>query len=159
MTSNSESRIQVFVDADACPAKDEILLVCKRHGIVPTFVANAPITAIAANKSAKMEVVTGEFDAADNWMVEQANEGDLILTADLLLAQRAVKKKVDVMNFSGSNWTDDVIHDLVARRSIQEHLRQMNLPSHQPVPYGKQNRSNLKASLHQWIETRVRRAK
>ena len=130
---------QVFVDADACPAKDEILLVCKRHGIVPIFVANAPLPAIKSNKDARMEVVTGEFDAADNWLVEQANESDLILTADLLLAQRAVKKKVD------------------ARRSIQEHLRQMNLPSHQPVPYGKQNRSNLKASLHQWIETRKRR--
>ena len=63
-----------------------------------------------------MQVVTGEFDAADNWLVENAREGDLLLTADLLLAQRAVKKKIEVMNFSGSSWTDEVIHDLVARR-------------------------------------------
>ena len=159
MSDPQPRSVQVFVDADACPAKDEILLVCKRHGIIPTYVANAPIPSIASSKAARMEVVTGAFDAADNWLIENANEGDLILTADLLLAQRAVRKKIDVMNFSGNAWTDDVIHDLVARREIQEHLRAMNLPSHKPVPYGKENRSRLKAGLHQWIETRKRSTK
>jgi hypothetical protein len=149
--------LHVFVDADACPAREEILLICKRHSVVPVFVANKEIPALANLVSARMEVVTGDFDAADNWLIEHASEGDLILTADLLLAQRAVKKKIDVMNFSGSVWTDDVIHDLVARREIQKHLREMNLPSHNPVPYSKQNRSRLKSSLHQWIETRKRR--
>jgi uncharacterized protein len=149
--------MNVFVDADACPAKTEILLICKRHGLVPIFVANNPIPALADNPAARMEVVTGEFDAADNWIVEQAQPGDLVMTADLLLAQRVVKNHVEAMNFSGGMLTDDVIHDLVARREIQKHLREMNLPSHNPVPYGKQNRSNLKASLHTWIETRKKR--
>ena len=144
------------MDADACPAKTEILLICKRHGIVPVFVANNPIPAIADNSSARMEVVSGDFDAADNWIVEQAQPGDLVMTADLLLAQRVVKKHVEAMNFSGGRLTDDVIHDLVARREIQKHLREMNLPSHNPVPYGKQNRSNLKSALHTWIETRTK---
>lgn len=148
--------MNVFVDADACPAKDEILLVCQRHGIVPVFVANAPIGAIASNSAARMEVVPGDFDAADNWLVEHAEPGDLILTADLLLAQRAVKKQADAMNFSGQSFTDDVIHELVARREIQQTLREMNLPSHKPAPYGKQNRSLLKDGLHRWIEIRKR---
>ena len=150
-------RLSIYVDADACPAKDEILTVCKRHGISPIFVANAPIPAITASSFAKMEVVSGDFDAADNWIAEQAVEGDLVLTADLLLAQRAVKKKAGVMNFSGSHWTDDVIHELVAGREIQKYLREMNLPSRQPVSYGKEKRSRLKASLHQWIEARLRK--
>ncbi|HEY3324456.1 MAG TPA: DUF188 domain-containing protein [Planctomycetota bacterium] len=150
--------MNVFVDADACPARNEIIEVCTRHGVTPVFVANNPIPAIAANAHAQMEVVSGGFDAADNWIVEQAQPGDLVMTADLLLAQRIVKKNVEAMNFSGGALTDDLIHDLVARREIQQYLREMNLPSHQPVPYGKKNRSNLKASLHQWLESRKRRA-
>jgi uncharacterized protein YaiI (UPF0178 family) len=147
----------VFVDADACPAKGEIIEVCKRHGVVPVCVANAPIPAIENSSHAKMQVVVGAFDAADDWIIAQARPGDLIMTADLLLAQRAAKNKIDAMNFSGGALTDDIIHDLVARREVQKYLREMNLPSHQPVPYGKQNRSNLKSALHQWIETRKRR--
>jgi len=81
-----------------------------------------------------------------------------VMTADLLLAQRVVKNHVEAMNFSGGALTDDIIHDLVARRDIQEQLRQMNLPSHKPVAYGKQNRSQLKGNLHQWLETRRRQA-
>lgn len=149
--------LAIYVDADACPSKHEILTVCKRHLLCPIFVANAPIASIVASASVRMEVVTGDFDAADNWIVEQAAEGDLVLTADLLLAQRVVKKKADVMNFSGNHWTDDVIHDLVAGREIQKYLREMNLPSRQAIPYNKENRSRLKASLHQWIEARLRR--
>lgn len=150
------SPLRIFVDADACPAKDEIIQVCKRHGCLPTLVANAPILRYARSKDVWMEVVTGDFDAADNWIVEQAKAGDVVLTADLLLAQRLVKNKVDVLNFSGRHLSDDVIHDMVASRDIQAQLRQMNLPAHQPVPYGKQNRSQLKASLHQWLEQRLR---
>jgi len=146
----------IYVDADACPARDEILFVCKRHNLTPIFIANKSIPSIASNKDARMEVVEGAFDAADDWIVIGAKPGDLVMTADLLLAQRVVKNRVEAMNFSGGLFTDDLIHDLVARREIQKMLREMNLPAHQPVPYGKQNRSNLKASLHTWIETRKR---
>ncbi len=148
----------IFVDADACPAKDEIIVICQRHGLIPVFIANKKIPAIASNKAARMEVVEGAFDAADDWIVAAAKPGDLVMTADLLLAQRAVKNGVEAMNFSGGALTDEIIHDLVARREIQKMLREMSLPSHQPVPYGKQNRSNLKSSLHTWIETRKRKA-
>lgn len=148
----------IFADADACPARDEIILVCKRYALVPIFVANKSIPAVANRVDARMEVVEGSFDAADDWIVSSAQPGDLVLTADLLLAQRCVKKNVEAMNFSGGALTDEIIHDLVARREIQKNLREMNLPSHQPVPYGKENRSNLKSSLHTWIETRKRKA-
>lgn len=149
--------MNVFVDADACPAKDDIVVVCKRHGVVPVFVANAPIPALAATADARMEVVPGAFDAADDWILAHAHADDLVLTADLLLAQRAVRQSADAMNFSGRALTDNVIHDLVARREIEQQRREMNLPTHQPVPYDKRNRSHLKAALHQWLETRKRR--
>jgi len=144
--------MKILVDADACPAKDEIVLVCKRHNFVPIFVANAVIPAIVRNPDAKMETVAGAFDAADDWIISRAQPGDLVLTADLLLAQRAARQHVDAMNFSGAALSDDVIHDLVARRNIQQHLREMNLPSAQPIPYNKKNRSTLKAALHQWLD-------
>ena len=147
----------IYVDADACPARDEIIFVCKRHGLIPIFIANKSIPAIALNKGARMEVVEGAFDAADDWIVANTVPGDLVMTADLLLAQRVVKKGVEAMNFSGGQFTDDIIHDLVARREVQKMLREMSLPAHQPVPYGKQNRSNLKSSLHTWVETRKRK--
>ena len=115
--------------------------------------ANKPIPALARNPAVQMEVVPGDFDAADDWIIAQARPGDLVLTADLLLAQRAARGKVDAMNFSGAALTDDVIHDLVARRNLQQHLREMNVPCDQPRPYGKKNRSGLKAALHQWLES------
>lgn len=148
--------MNIFVDADACPAKNEILEVCRRHKLVPVFVANGEIPAITQRSDARMQVVPGSFDAADDWIVQQAQPGDLVLTADLLLAQRAARNKVDAMNFSGRALTDDVIHDLVARREIEQHLREMNLPSHKPVRYGRENRSRFKAALHEWIERRKR---
>ena len=148
----------IYVDADACPARDEIIFIAKRHTLTPIFIANKSIPAIASNRDARMQVVEGAFDAADDWIVEQAKPGDLVMTADLLLAQRVVKNGVEAMNFSGGQFTDDSIHELVARREIQKMLRESNLPSHQPVPYGKLNRSNLKSSLHTWIETRKRKA-
>lgn len=146
--------MNVYVDADACPAKDEIVMVCKRHGVTPVFVANKPIPALARCAGARMEVVDGDFDAADDWIIAQAAPGDLVLTADLLLAQRAARQHVDAMNFSGRALTDDVIHDLVARRNIQQHLREMSIPCDQPVPYNRKNRSRLKAALHEWLERR-----
>ena len=149
----------IYVDADACPARDEIVAICVRHALLPVFVANTSLPAIARRKDARMEVVDGAFDAADDWIVNSALPGDLILTADLLLAQRCVKKSVEAMNFSGGSLTDDIIHDLVARREIQKTLREMNLPAHQPVAYNQHNRSQLKSSLHTWIETRKRAAK
>ena len=85
--------MKILVDADACPAKKEILEVCRRHKIVPVFVANAAIPAIAESAAATMQAVPGNFDAADDWIIEQAQPGDLVLTADLLLAQRAARKK------------------------------------------------------------------
>jgi uncharacterized protein YaiI (UPF0178 family) len=150
--------MNVFVDADACPARMEITEVCARHGIVPVFVANKEITAVINDKRAKMEVVTGSFDAADDWIAGQAKPGDLVMTADLLLAQRVVKNHSEAMNFSGGFLTDDIIHDLVAQREINNQLRQMNMPAHQPSHYGKLHRSALKSGLHQWIESRKRRS-
>jgi hypothetical protein len=149
--------MKVLVDADACPARDEIVLVCKRHGVVPVFAANKAIPALARNPDARLEVVAGAFDAADDWLIAQAQPGDLLLTADLLLAQRAARNHVDAMNFSGLALTDNVIHDLVARRNIQQHLREMNIPCEQPVPYNKRNRSRLKAALHEWLERQSRK--
>ena len=149
--------MKVLVDADACPARNEIVLVCKRHGLVPLFAANKAIPAFAHNPDAHMEVVAGAFDAADDWLIAQAQPGDLILTADLLLAQRAARKEVDAMNFSGAALTDDVIHELVARRNIQQHLRELNIPCAQPVPYNPKNRSRLKAALHEWLERQRRK--
>ena len=149
--------MNIYVDADACPAREEIILVCQRHGVKPIFVANAKIPAVARSSAAVMEVVPGSFDAADDWIVSHAVAGDLVMTADLLLAQRVVRAGVDAMNFSGGALTDEIIHDLVARREIQQMLREMNLPAHQPMPYGKRSRSALKSSLHTWMETRKRR--
>jgi uncharacterized protein YaiI (UPF0178 family) len=148
--------MNLYVDADACPVRDEIFEVCKRHSIQPIFVANQGIPAVWRNAAAHMEVVSGDFDAADDWLIEHAEPGDLVLTADLLLAQRAVKKGASVLSFKGDRLTDDVIHELVAHREIQNQLRQMGLPSAQPMPFNKKHRGQFRASLHESIERRKR---
>jgi uncharacterized protein len=147
----------VYVDADACPVRDDILEICKRHAVQPVFVANTGIAAVFRDNSARMEVVDGSFDAADDWLIEHAQPGDLVLTNDLLLAQRAVKKSVQAMSFKGQWLSDDVIHDLVAHREIQAQLRQMGMPAAQPAPFGKKHRSHFRSSLHDCIERLKRR--
>lgn len=88
----NKNEIQIYIDADACPVKEETYKVASRYKIKTYVVANSYMR-IPLDPLVEMKVVSGTFDAADDWIVENVTARDIVITADILLAERCVKKK------------------------------------------------------------------
>ena len=123
----TSSRLQggpgIFVDADACPVKAEILKVAERHGLPVTFVANSGLRP-SRDPMIRNVVVSGKFDAADDWIVENADGGDLAITADVPLAARLVENGVHVLGPTGRPFTTESIGMALAMRNLKQDLRE-----------------------------------
>lgn len=113
----------IYVDADACPVKAEILKVAERHGIEVTFVANSGLRP-SRDPMVHNVVVSAGFDAADNWIAEQAHEGDIVVTADVPLAVRCVAAGALVTGPSGRVFDKSNIGMASAMRDLGQHLRE-----------------------------------
>jgi uncharacterized protein YaiI (UPF0178 family) len=118
----SEPR-QIYVDADACPVKDEVLRVAGRHGLVTTFVANFGLRP-SRDPMVRNIVVPQGADAADDWIVEHVPPGDIVVTADIPLARRALEKAAVVLGPTGRPFTADSIGMALAIRDLNQHLRE-----------------------------------
>jgi len=114
---------QIYVDADACPVKDEVLRVAARHGVKVTMVANFGLRPSRDPMIAHVMVPQGA-DAADDWIVEHAGAGDLVVTADIPLAGRALQKGATVLGPTGRPFTTDSIGMALAMRELNQHLRE-----------------------------------
>src|ERR671924_429999 len=97
--------LTIYVDADACPVKDEVYRVARRYGLRVAVVANAPLR-VPAGPLAELVVRPG-FGAADDWIAEQAGEGDVVVTADIPLAARGLAKGARVLDPKGHSFTDN----------------------------------------------------
>ncbi|WLR94401.1 YaiI/YqxD family protein [Shinella zoogloeoides] len=113
----------IFVDADACPVKPEILKVAERHGLPVTFVANSGLRP-SRDPMIRNVIVSGAFDAADNWIVENVKEGDIVITADVPLAGRTVAKGAHVTGPTGRLFDQTNIGMASAMRDLGAHLRE-----------------------------------
>ena len=122
-SSRPRGRPGIFVDADACPVKAEILKVAERHELPVTFVANSGLRP-SRDSMIRNVVVSGKFDAADDWIVENAESGDLAVTADVPLAARLVEKGVHVLGPTGRPFTPESIGMAVAMRNLKQDLRE-----------------------------------
>ncbi len=100
--------LHIYVDADACPVKDEIYRVAERYRLKVTLVANSPFR-VPFDERIRLVVVGGAFDAADDWIVEHAGEGDIVVTADIPLASRCLKNGARVIGSTGKPFTDATI--------------------------------------------------
>lgn len=116
-------RPQIYVDADACPVKAEAIRVAERLGLVIVFVSNGGIRP-SRDPMIKVVVVPAGADAADDWIVEAAQENDLVLTADIPLASRALQKGCHVLGFTGKPFTEASIGMALAMRDLKQHLRE-----------------------------------
>jgi uncharacterized protein len=115
--------LQIFIDADACPVKEEAARVAARHGLVIHYVSNSHMR--LPNGSNVMRVVVAEgADAADNWIVETVAANDIVVTADIPLASRAIKKGARVLAHTGKPFTQDSIGMAVAMRDLMAQLRE-----------------------------------
>lgn len=142
----------IFVDADACPVKQEIYRVAGRHGLRVILVSNSWMrTPLDAN--VELVVVDGGLDVADDWIAERVRENDIVVTADIPLASRCLEKRALALAPSGRLFTEDMIGEALATREILSQLRDVGVATGGPAPFEKKDRSRFLQRLEQVIRT------
>ena len=138
--------IRILVDADACPVKEEIYRVAISRGVAVKVVSNARIR-IPDHPLVERVVVSDAFDAADDWIAESACSSDVVITADILLADRALKAGAAVIGPTGKPFTNASIGGAIATRSIMADLRVGGDVVGGPAPFAKADRSRFLQEL------------
>jgi uncharacterized protein len=142
---------KIVVDADSCPVKSEVFRVAERYGIGVTLVANQP------GRSAKPDwitevVVAGHLDAADDWIVDNVGSEDIVISADIPLAARCLKKGGRVLGPKGLVFTERSIGTALATRDLMTHLRDIGLPTDGTAPFDKRDRSRFLQALDKLVQ-------
>src|SRR6202453_4863819 len=152
--------ITLYVDADACPVKQEIYRVAERHtlkgvALKVLVVSNSPM-AVPRDEFVERVVVGSGMDEADNWIAERAHEGDIVITADVPLATRCVKSGGEVLAPNGRPFTKDSIGMTLATRNLMDSLRNAGEITGGPKPFAPRDRSAFLSALDQAIVRLVR---
>ena len=137
---------QIIVDADACPVKDEIVKVAARHGLVVTFVANSGLRP-SRDPMVRNVIVSAGFDAADDWIAQNAHADDIVVTADIPLAARALEKGALVVGPTGRTFTTETIGAALAMRDLNRHLRETGESKGYNAAFGPRDRSAFLQAL------------
>ena len=134
--------MRIFVDADSCPVKDEVYRVAKRYGLEVTLVS-ATWLRIPPESWIHLEVVkdTGGLDAADDWIVDRIGTDDIVVTDDIILASRCLKKNCKALSPRGRAFTAESIGDALANRELMANLRQVGAITGGPAGFTKSDRS------------------
>ena len=132
----------IFVDADACPVKVEIYRVAERYHLNVCVVSNHPMRTPRAPWIEPV-VVGARFDAADNWIAAQAACDDIVITGDIPLAARCLKKGARVIGPKGHVLTDANIGEALATRELSAHLRDLGIVNGGPTPFQRKDRSRF----------------
>lgn len=141
--------IRILVDADACPVKDEIYRVAFRHEVPVRVVSNSPFR-VPDHPLIERVVVSDRFDAADDWIAEAADERAVVITADILLADRCLKAGATVIAPNGKPFTAASIGGAIATRAIMADLRvAADGITGGPAPFAKADRSRFLQALDQ----------
>ena len=138
----------IYVDADACPVKDEVTRVAERHGLVVTFVSNGGLRP-SRDPMIRNVVVSKGADAADDWIVENARPNDIVITADIPLAARAVALGAHVLGPTGRPFTPETIGMAVAMRDLKQHLRETGEIKGYNAGFSREDRSRFLGALDQ----------
>lgn len=144
----------LYIDADACPVKDEAYRVAARHGAPVFVVSNSPMR-VPREPWLTPVLVSAGPDAADDWIAERATTGDVVVTADIPLASRALKAGALAVHPAGRPFTPDNIGSALAGRMVGEHLRSMGETTRGPPAFTPADRSRFLQAL----ESAMRRAK
>jgi len=146
--------LHIFVDADACPVKQEVYRVASRYDLDVTLVANSWMR-VPDDKRIALEV---GFDAADDWIVEHVQPHDIVVTADIPLASRCLKEGARVIGPTGKPFTEDNIGQIVATRDLLSELRGAGEVTGGPPPLEKRDRSRFLQRFDEMIQS-IRRLK
>ena len=141
------SALRILVDADACPVKDEVYRVAFRHRVPVRVVSNSPFR-VPASPLVERVVVPGDFDAADDWIAARADPRAVVITGDILLADRCLKAGATVIGHNGKPFTPASIGGAVATRAIMADLRVgADGITGGPAPFAKADRSRFLQAL------------
>ena len=146
---------RIFVDADACPVKDEVYKVARRYGLQVYVVAGSFLMVPKEPRIERVIVEAGP-DAADDWIADQVQRGDVVVTQDIPLASRCLKSGALVLGPSGRVFTEDSIGQALAGRAIGEHLRSVGDITRGPPPFQAKDRSRFLSALEEAVH-RARR--
>ena len=141
---------RLFIDADACPVKDEVYRVAGRYTLHVFVVSNSWINT-PREKWIEQVVVDAGPDIADDWIAERAGPGDIVITADIPLADRCLKAGAQALKANGQPFTPDSIGSALAGRMVGEHLRSMGVATSGPPPFGPKDRSAFLQALDQAV--------
>ena len=146
----NESAIRIFVDADACPVKEEVYRIAERHGLRVYVVANSPIQVPRDGLVERVTVATG-LDAADDWIAERADPTVIVVTNDTPLAGRCLKAGAKVIAANGRAFTDSSIGMALAMRDLMADLRDSGHVGGGPPAFSPRDRSAFRSALDQAI--------
>jgi uncharacterized protein YaiI (UPF0178 family) len=147
--------ITIYVDADACPVKDEVYRVAGRYGLHVVVVANA-FLAVPREPWIERVVVPGTFDAADDWIAERAGPRAVVVTADVPLAARCVKAGASVLAPTGKPFSESSVGMALATRNLMQELREAGAVTGGPRPFSPKDRSAFLGALDRAV-VRLRR--
>jgi uncharacterized protein len=142
---------KILVDADASPVKQEVFRVAVRYGIKVILVANSKIN-FPPEDWLEIVVVSSQLDAADDWIVNQADKNDIVVTGDIPLAALCLKKGARVLSSKGIVITEGSIGNMLATRDLMTHLRDIGIKTSGPAAFSKKDRSRFLQSLDKLIQ-------
>lgn len=149
---------EIYIDADACPVKAEVLRVAERHGLRVHMVGNSWLRMAADNPLVDSVVVPEEPDAADDWIAEHIGPGDIAVTADIPLAARCLEAGAQALGHTGKPFTEAGIGNALAMRDLMAHLRDTGEITGGGPSFSKQDRSRFLGALEVAVQTALRAA-
>ena len=155
MSEATPAGIVIYVDADACPVKQEIYRVAERHGLPVVVVSNSFIN-VPRTPSIRLQMVGEGLNVADDWIAEQATARDIVITNDIPLADRVVKKGALAIAPNGKLYDANSIGMALATRNLMQDLRDQGAITGGPKPFSAQDRSRFLQALHEAVVGRRR---
>ena len=147
--------LEIFVDADACPVKDEVYVVSTRYGVCVDLVANTRMS-VPAGFGVEMVVVPAGPDQADDWIANHTEPHDVVVTADIPLAARCLERGALVLGNDGRPFTEEMIGGALATRELKSQLREARVVSGGPRPLSGADRSRFLSKLDELVQRAMR---
>jgi uncharacterized protein YaiI (UPF0178 family) len=141
--------LHLYVDADACPVKDEVYKVARRYGLKVTLVANSYMKAPGGD--VELVVVDKGLDEADDWIAERVEKDDIVITGDIPLAARCLDQGARVLGHKGKPFTPENVGDSLATRQLLTQLRDQGIMMGGPPPFAKKDRSLFLQKLDEMV--------
>jgi len=148
--------LDLYIDADACPVREEAFRVAERHGLAVIVVTCGNVR-VPIHPRIRLVLVEAGSDAADDWIAEHIGAGDICITADVPLASRCLKQDARALGPTGRRFTSDNIGAALAGRDLSAHLRELGAVGTGPKPLGPKDRSRFLGELDALVNA-VRRA-